>query len=323
MDRRRLLAGGALALVAGPALARKGPRPPATAKFLARDLTGTWTNATYTDLERPKTLLRPVLTPTEAEAYEAPRRALNGQLSGPDDTVGQAYSEFNDRGRGLLRIDGQIRASLIVDPPDGKIPWTAATRARFELDKKPEERRDFAKDNPEERNIVERCLLTAASTAPFIPGPDTNIYQFVQTDGPNGAFLAIESEKYHDTRIVRLDAAPDPRAPLSWLGQSVGRWAGDVLEVTTTGFGPGVVRRAAAVSPATRVVETFQRRSATEILYRATVEDPTLYSRLWRIENLFVPAPGRIYEYACHEGNYGLPDILRIERQAEQAAKGR
>ena len=316
MDRRRLLAGGALALVAGPALARgKG--------FRARDLTGTWTNATYTDLERPKTLLRPVLTPTEAEAYEAPRRALNGQLSGPDDTVGQAYSEFNDRGRGLLRIDGQIRASLIVDPPDGKIPWTAATRARFELDKKPEERRDFAKDNPEERNIVERCLLTAASTAPFIPGPDTNIYQFVQTDGPNGAFLAIESEKYHDTRIVRLDAAPDPRAPLSWLGQSVGRWAGDVLEVTTTGFGPGVVRRAAAVSPATRVVETFQRRSATEILYRATVEDPTLYSRLWRIENLFVPAPGRIYEYACHEGNYGLPDILRIERQAEQAAKAR
>ena len=96
-----------------------------------------------------------------------------------------------------------------------------------------------------------------------------------------------------------------------------------MLEVTTTGFGPGVVRRAAAVSPATRVVETFQRRSATEILYRATVEDPTLYSRLWRIENLFVPAPGRIYEYACHEGNYGLPDILRIERQAEQAAKGR
>ena len=316
MDRRRLLAGGALALVAGPALARgKG--------FRARDLTGTWTNATYTDLERPKTLLRPVLTPTEAEAYEAPRRALNGQLSGPDDTVGQAYSEFNDRGRGLLRIDGQIRASLIVDPPDGKIPWTAATRARFELDKKPEERRDFAKDNPEERNIVERCLLTAASTAPIIPGPDTNIFEIVQTAGPNGAFLAIESEKYHDTRIVRLDAAPDPRAPLSWLGQSVGRWAGDVLEVTTTGFGPGVVRRAAAVSPATRVVETFQRRSATEILYRATVEDPTLYARPWRIENLFVPAPGRIYEYACHEGNYGLPDILRIERQAEQAAKAR
>ena len=150
----------------------------------------------------------------------------------------------------------------------------------------------------------------------MIPAADTNVYEFVQT--PDA--LAIVSEKFHDTRIIPLTGAPDPHPVASWLGASAGRWAGDALVVETAGFGPGVARRGVAVSPATRVTETFTRLSAGEILYGFTVEDPTLYARPWRGENLFVPAPGRLFEYACHEGNYGLPDILRIARGAEREA---
>jgi hypothetical protein len=158
-------------------------------------------------------------------------------------------------------------------------------------------------------------LASPATTAPMIPGADSNIYEFVQT----GEALAIVSEKFHDARIIRLGAAPEPHPFPSWLGSSVGRWAGEVLVVETNGFGPGLVRRGPAVSERTRVTETFQRLSASEVLYGFTVEDPTIYSRLWRGENLFTPAPGRQFEYACHEGNYGLPDILGIARRMDAA----
>ena len=319
IDRRGLVAAAA-AMVSAPALAA-APRPKTPPEFNPRDLGGTWSNGSYTVFERPKDLPRLVLPPAEAEAWEAPLRALDGMPSSKPGTVGQAESEFNERGSGMLRIRGEIRAALIVDPPDGQIPWRPDIRARFELDLKPADRKDPT-DNPEERNVFERCLVSPGTTAPMIPGADSNIYEFVQATGGE---LAIVSEKFHDTRIVRIGAAPDAHPLASWLGTSVGRWAGDVLVVETTGFGPGVVRRGAAVSPATRVVETFQRLSAGEILYGFTVEDPTLYARPWRGENLFVTAPGRLFEYACHVGNYGLPDILRIARtlEARQGAAGR
>lgn len=326
IDRRGLLAAGA-AMVSAPALAAAS-RPKTPVAFNPCDLGGTWSNGSYTVFERPKDLPRLVLTPAEAEAWEAPLRALNGMPSSKPGTVGQAESEFNERGSGMLKIRGEIRASLITDPPDGQIPWRPDIRARFELDLKPEDRMD-PKDNPEERNLFERCLVAPGTTAPMIPGADSNVYEFVQVGGQSGGArcgeLAIVSEKFHDTRIVRIGVAPEAHPLTSWLGSSVGRWVGDVLVVETTGFGPGVVRRGAAVSEATRVVETFQRLSAGEILYGFAVEDATLYARPWRGENLFVTAPGRLFEYACHEGNYGLPDILRIARtlEARQGAAGK
>jgi hypothetical protein len=306
IDRRAMLAAGAAACagIAGRAQA-EAARP---------DLTGTWTNATYTDLQRPKELKTALLTAAEAEAWEKPRRALNGMPASKDGEVGQAESEFNDRGAGLLRIRGEIRAGLIVQPADGQIPYLKKVREDLEIDKKPADRAPRL-DNPEERPSDERCLLTA-SAAPMIPGPDTNIYQFVQTADS----LAIVSEKYHDTRIVRFaeaEAAPVP----SWLGQSVGRWAGPTLVVETRGFGPGLVRRTPLVSGRTRLLETFTRTGPNEILYGFTVEDPTIYTQPWRAELAFRPAPGRLFEYACHEGNYGLPDILAAARRAEAAAR--
>jgi hypothetical protein len=320
MDRRRVL--GLLAAAGLPAGAA-GARPAGLAArggFNPRDLSGIWSNGSYTVFERPKELPRLVLTPAEAEAFEAPLRALHGMPVSKEGTVGQAESEFNERGSGLLRIRGEIRASLIVDPADGQIPWRPDIRARYELDKRPQDRKDPMDANPEELNPFTRCLLAPGTTAPMIPGADTNVYEFVQTPD----VLAIVSEKFHDTRIIPLTGPPDPHPLASWLGSSAGRWAGEALVVETAGFGPGVVLRGAGVSPATRVTETFTRLAAHEILYGFTVDDETLYTRPWRGENLFVPAPGRLFEYACHEGNYGLPDILRIARGAEReaAAKG-
>ncbi|MGZ6038064.1 MAG: hypothetical protein ACXWKR_05305, partial [Phenylobacterium sp.] len=243
---------GLLAAAALPAgAARAGPAPRG---FNPRDLTGTWSNGSYTAFERPKELPRLVLTAAEAEAYEAPLRALHGMPASKPGTVGQSESEFNERGSGMLRIRGEIRASLVVDPADGQIPWRPEIRARYELDKKPEDRKD-PMDNPEDLNTFTRCLVSPATTAPMIPGPDSNVYEFVQTPD----YLAIVAERFHDARIIPLNAAPDPHPVASWLGASTGRWAGEALVVETAGFGPGVARRGAAVSPATRVTETFTR----------------------------------------------------------------
>jgi hypothetical protein len=310
MGRRALL--GGLTATAGALAGRAVGKPRAPGPS---DLSGTWSNATYTDLQRPKELKTALLSAAEAEAWEKPRRALHGMPAAKDDEVGQAESEFNDRGRGLLRVRGEIRASLIVQPANGQIPFLKSVREALEIDKKPAERAPRL-DNPEERPSDERCLISA-SAAPMIPGPDTNVYQFVQTADA----LAIVSEKYHDTRIVRF-GAPDAALVPSWLGQSVGRWAGASLVVETRGFGPGVVRRSPVVSGHTRLLETFTRTGPDEILYAFTLEDPTLYSQPWRAEMVFRPAPGRLFEYACHEGNYGLPDILLAARRDEAAKAG-
>jgi hypothetical protein len=119
-----------------------------------RDLEGVWTTASYTDLQRPKSLPRLVVTPAEAEAYEAPLRALNGLAASAPGTVGQAENEFLDRGDGLARVKGQIRSSWIIDPPDGQIPWSPAARARG-FDVFPPLQ---GLDNPEDRTGPERCL---------------------------------------------------------------------------------------------------------------------------------------------------------------------
>jgi hypothetical protein len=319
IGRREFLAIGGAAL-GSQAMAQPGAARPAHSDT-PRDLTGTWTNATYTDLERPKELPRLVLTPAEAEAYEAPRRAQGGMPASKPGEVGQAESEYNERGSGLLRLNGEIRSSLIVDPPDGQIPFLKAVRARLELDLPPPERRPPGLANPEDRPFNERCLISANSTAPLIPGPDTNVFQFVQTPD----VLAIAAEKYNDVRIIRLNAAPDARPVPSWRGESVGRWAGPTLVVETFGFGPRLVRRQALVTARTRVTETFTRTAGTAgagagvgaIVYGFTVDDPDLYARPWRGEMLFQASAGRMFEYACHEGNYGLPDILTAARRAE------
>lgn len=301
---------GRRAVLAG-AMTLLGQAAAAAPRVSPRDLEGYWTGASYTDLERPKELTGPTMTPAEAEAWEAPRRAQGGMPPSKAGEVGQAESEFNERGTGMLRIDGEIRTSLVVDPPDGRIPYRPEFVAAQGLDGPPRE----PGDGPEQRPLSERCLSSQLSGAPMIPGPDTSVLQFVQAPG----VLAIVCEKYHEVRIIPLSGAPLPaRLTPSWTGTSAGRWDKDVLVVETAGFRPGVTNRGRrlVVSGATRVVERFTRTSADTIRYEIDVTDPDILTRPWRAELNLVPA-GPIFEYACHEGNYALPDILRISRQAD------
>lgn len=300
---RRSAVAGALALLAGSAAAAPG--------FRKRDLDGYWTGASYTDLERPKELSGLTMTAPEAEAWEAPRRALGGMAPSKEGEVGQPESEFNERGSGMLRLDGEIRTSLIVAPPDGRIPYRPEIAAALGLNGQAGEHGR----GPEERPLPERCLASPLSGAPMIPGPDANVLQFVQAPD----VLAIVCEKYHEVRVIPTSGAPLPaQLTPSWIGTSAGRWTGDTLEVETAGFRAGVTNRSrrVVVSGATRVMERFTRRAADEILYEVEVADPHLLLHPWRAQLKLVPA-GRIFEYACHEGNYGLPDILRIFRQTE------
>jgi hypothetical protein len=322
IDRRQMLAAAGTAwTLAGGTWARPRARPASAHDLPSHDLTGVWTNAWYTKLERPKAFKALVATPAEAVAYEAPRRALHGEIASVKDVLGQNESEFPDNGPGLARIRGEIRSSWIVDPPDGKVPWTAEARARLYIGTHPPD--DF--DNVEARDTEERCLTAPGAAAPILNSHDANLIQIVQTPG----WLAIVGEKNHDTRIVRLEGAgpapapgPDPRGAgvRNWAGSSVGRWEGATLVVETTGLRPGLtkIQDALTLSDHARVVERFTRTGPAEIAYLFEVEDPSLFTRPWRGEMIFRPAEGQIYEYACHEGNYSLPSILAAARQGNQ-----
>jgi hypothetical protein len=306
IDRRRMLAVG-LALWAGAA--RAAPRPPS--------LDGLWHLGSYTDLERPAGLKSLALTPAEAEAWEAPRRALNGMAPSREGGVGQNESEFNDRGDGLARVKGQIRSSGIVDPPDGKLPFTAEAIHRLGLDLAQPPQETF--DGPEVRPGQERCLANPAAGAPILGAPDANLMQIVQA--PDA--VAIVTEKYHDVRIVRTDGRPRPaHLPPAWMGDSVGRWEGATLVVETRGHRPDAIARSPRlfVTGQTTAVERFTRISADTLLYEYEITDPSLYTRPWRGEMTFRAATGRMFEYACHEGNYGLPGILAGARREEADA---
>ena len=299
---RRIWIGMAAALSAGLA-AQAAPRPSAA-------LEGLWTGASYTELERPDELKTLVITPEQAHAWEEKLRPAGGVNVGKDE-LGQATSEFPEAGSGLLRIDGQIRSSLIVEPADGKLPLTKAAKA--ELGIEPKRRRGY--DNVEARPQDERCLTSDPAGAPTLPSADANVVQIVEAPG----YVVLVAERYHDARIIPLDQPRDPRSPPSWMGDSVGRWEGGVLVVETTNFRPGLTKRQDTfyVSPQTRVVERFTRAGPDRIRYEFSVSDPYLFTQTWRGEYAFGPASAT-FEYACHEGNYSIVSILEAARLGRQ-----
>jgi len=245
---------------------------------------------------------------------------LHGEISGPDDELGQNQSEFPDQGPGLARVHGELRSSWIVEPTDGRIPWIEGMRARIKVGQL-----DSASyDNVEDRHTDERCLTAGGSGVPMINAHDANVLQIVQAPG----WVAIVMEKNHETRFIQMDpaAAPPPGQASglgSWLGVSRGHWEGKTLVVETSGFRTGITRMASSLSLSdhARVVERFTRTGPKEITYAFEVTDPTLFTKSWRAEMVFRPSEGLLYEYACHEGNYALPTILHAARLAEAAPK--
>ena len=277
------------------------------------DLQGTWDNLDVTPLERPPGFDTLIISP--AQAAEIERRFRERRF---DPKVPQAAPEFFQE-RIVRPIRGELRSSIIIDPFDGRLPGTA----RF--DKEIETLRpawvSTAFDGPEQRDGSERCLGNPASQPPILYSPATNLHQIVQADDT----VLFFSESMHDARLIRLNSKHVPSTVTGWLGDSIGWWEGDTLVVETKYFSPSDRGRrlsdlAFLTSPNTVVVERFTRESHDELNYVFTVEDAAYYTRRWTGETHFFRTDDRILEYACHEGNYSMRNILSGARADEAAA---
>jgi len=291
----------------------------------APDLQGLWTSATLTTLTRPEEFENLAMTPQEVASQE---RMGEQELAEIDNlpegdleagaNVGGYNAAWIDPGTRVLRVRGEPRSSIIVEPADGEVPYNLRGRTRFYWQGYKFMTRH---DNPEERPLGERCTVGFGSTGgpPMLPVLYNNNYQFVQT--PDEVLILVEMN--HNVRTIRIGGEPLPAAIRPWLGDSVGHWEGDTLVVHTTGFHPQQNLRAAIqhqfyMTSDSVVEERFTRLNEREMLYQFTVSDDSIYKQPWKGELTFRSTDGPIYEYACHEGNYGLPNILAGARQEEQ-----
>jgi len=295
------------------------------------DLNGLYNAATVTPLERPEVFAGKT-TATEAEAAKYAKDFLdagNIDRRDPDPRVdvGRAYENlFLDRGTSMARLRGTIPTSLVVDPPDGKIPAMtadgqkrvtaerAANRPTSEAGEQAGATGAGAYDNPEQRPLAERCLLGFGSTSgpPALPVLYNNFKQIVQTSDN----VMILNEMVHDVRVVRMNAQHLPATVRKWMGDSIGRWEGDTLVIDTTNFTDKTSFRGS--SRDLHVVERLSRLDANTLLYRFTVEDPATWTRAWTGEYPWVATNDQLYEYACHENNYALGNIMSGARFLEK-----
>lgn len=320
----------ALAIALAPAaLAQSTYQPPRTADGKP-DFNGFWTNTSLTSLERSGQFKSLAIPEADAKRIEAGRAAADARASLPTDPnsgapkagsdVGGYNNFYVDAGTHFAKINGEIRSSWIVDPPNGKIPYSDAGKKVFE------ENLHFVRntfDGPESRPMAERCLVGFGSTGgpPMINVMYNNTYQFLQT--PEHVVVVVEMN--HDARIIPMTNKVDQRNP-QWLGNSKGRWEGDTLVVETTNFNPGESLRtffqnSYYLSPDAKVIERFTRVSPTEILYEFSVDDPKIFSQVWKAEMVFNKSDKPAYEYACHEGNHSLPGILAGARRHDALGK--
>ncbi len=282
------------------------------------DLQGVWTNRTTTPIERPDDFEGQEVLSAEERAELDAQAEANRDRPPPPGRTGAYNSFWLDRG---LRTD---RTSLIVDPSDGKYP--ALTDRVRERDAAFAAMRDGTEfDTWEDLNLYDRCI-TRGMPGAMVPGFYNHNYQILQTPD----YIVIFVEMIHDARIIPLDGRAHLPAQLGqWMGDSRARWDGETLVVETTNLtakGDERLRNLVhAASAEARVVERFTRVAADRIDYNFTLTDAATYERPWTAEIPMVPLGGEIFEYACHEGNYGLENILAGARAAEleQAAGSR
>jgi hypothetical protein len=267
------------------------------------DLQGVWDFRTATPLERPRDLGDKRFF-SAAEAAEFERRAAERI----GNTVAVHPPDWLDYG---MKVLTDMRTSLIDDPPDGRIPaLTAEARARQVA--RAAERRPAA-DGPEDRNLGERCLVFSAGP-PILPGPYNNNLRIVQTRQA----VVMETEMIHDARIVPVDGRPHLSESIRpWLGDSRAHWEADTLVVETTNFSERTPFRGSDTN--LRLVERLSLIDADTLKYEFTVNDPTVFTRPWTVSYPMTRSAGDMYEYACHEGNYGLLDTLKGARFEERS----
>jgi hypothetical protein len=326
------------------------------------DFQGVWTNTSATPLERAPALgKRRAYTEEEAAKIEGTARARvenDAKPTDPDLKIGAAaslppvgnYNQFwTDRGMSVAVIDGEKRTSVIIDPPDGRIPSLVSQARRGTGNPRPARNRpsgdlgeaftgpegfpvagrseepprdesdpalEGRADGPEQRGLGERCILGFGSTSgpPMLPTMYNSYYQIVQTPG----FVVILVEMVHDARIIRIGGEPLPKSVKQWMGDSIGYWEGDTLVVKTTNFRPEQSYRGSTEKAV--ITERFTRIADDQIVYRFTVDDPAAFSAKFTGELPFSRVNANVYEYACHEGNYALPGILAGARAAEEKA---
>ena len=324
--------GGILAQTASgqssaPAAAKDAPAarkstPPRTS-WGKPDLEGTWDFRTVTPMERPAEFAgKATLTEKEAAEYArrtveernadkrhdtTPRRTVNGTAETED--VALAYNDFWwDRG---TKVVGTRRTSLIVDPPDGRSPpLTPEAQKRLAAEDAVRER---TAQGPEDRSTAERCIMGFNSGPPMAPGGYNQNVQIIQH--PN--YVVLLNEMIHNARIIPLDGRPRVNVR-QWVGESRGHWDAETLVIETTNFTQNTSLRGS--SPKLHLVERLQRVDANSLLYEFTVDDPTTWTKPWTAQVPMVKADGLIYEYACHEGNYGMFGILSGARAIDKKA---
>lgn len=291
------------------------------------DVQGTWDFTTITPLQRPPELSgRDFLTASEAAAIEKQineqRFDTEARSPGSLGAAGRPASDpgiynlgwwWEPNGRRLVRTR---RTSLVVDPPDGRLPpltdlAQTILRARETARERPQ--------GPEDLPLAERCIMGFNSGPPVVPGPYNNLIQIFQSPG----YVVIVNEMVHDARIVPLDGRPLLSDTLRfWMGDSRGRWEGNTLVIESRNFtdnGTGTFGLPGLTDRNMRLVERFTRLDDNVLMYRFTVNDATVWTRSWSAEVPMTKIDGFVMEYGCHEGNYGLANILAGARAEERA----
>ncbi len=280
---------------------------------------GIWNSATATPLERPVQLKdKAFFTPEEAEAWE---RQIAGRNTEPSPeaaakrtSTGTYNTFFREFGTSVVKT---LRTSIVTDPADGRIP--ALTPAAAEVKRRRLEGIKTAA-SAQDTGLQDRCLAFVTAGPPMLPYSYNSNYHILQTADA----LVVHAEMIHDTRIIYLDGRPHlPQSIRLWKGHSVGRWEGNTLVVDTTNFndGGGFYGDAGGNFGWDRnlhLVERFRLLDADTMLYQFEVDNPTAFTAPWKGELTMTRAEGPIYEYACHEGNYALPNLLNGFRASER-----
>jgi hypothetical protein len=292
------------------------------------DMQGIWDFRTVTPMERPPEFAnKATLTPEEAAAYErqvvqgrnadtnrdkqTSRGIINGTPATAD--VALAYNDFWwDRG---TKVVGNRRTSLVIDPPDGRIPaLTPEAEKRVAI---LDDRRERPAEGPEDRSVGERCIMGFNAGPPWAPGGYNMNVQIVQVPG----YVMLMNEMVHNARIVPLDNRPHGSVR-QWAGTSRGRWEGDTLVVETKNFSNETSLRGS--SPSMALTERFTLVDAQTLNYEFTVTDPATWTKPWTALIPMTKTSDQIFEYACHEANYGMTNLLKGARHVEkEMAAGR
>ena len=273
------------------------------------DIQGVWSYATLTPLQRPTEVEgRATFTPEEVAAWTT--RAKSDRPDRPGVDPGGYNAHWLDGG---FILPGD-RTSQIVDPPDGRLPLNAKGQAQ--VDQLRQHRRLHPADSWLDRTMWDRCITYHG--VPPVGTNYNNSYRILQTP----EYVAIQVENIHDVRIIPIDGRAHLRDDIRQLnGDSRGHWEGNTLVVETTNYSDKTELRFPS-TPGTRAVERFTRVGEDRIDYQFTIEDDEIYTQPWTVDRPFQHLPDYvIYEYACHEGNYALTNILAGERRRESTTR--